>query len=59
MTEREAIVSWLRELPSAKAETLSQRERNSRAYVDLIATVNMLANAIERGDYIKETDNAQ
>ena len=49
-TEREAVVAWLRGVPTKQGK-LTERERNSRAATELIAVCNMLANAIERGDH--------
>jgi hypothetical protein len=52
-SEREMIIAWLRGLGES-TEKLTRRELNSRAFAELTATVNRLANAIERGDHLKE-----
>lgn len=49
--ERAAIVAWLRGVPDARP--LTDRERNSRAFSELVSMVNQLANAIERGDHLR------
>jgi len=67
MTEREAIVSWLREewawqrdesIKAAKCETLG-RLRAAVFHAERAETLMYLISAIECGDHIRETEDGE
>jgi pterin-4a-carbinolamine dehydratase len=51
-TERAEIVAWLRDRPNNS--DITQKERQSANFMQMVGFINMLANAIERGDHHKD-----
>lgn len=62
MTEREAIVAWLRRYQRVLEAGKEAARNNKTDFVGMAGAVSAIRHAInliERGDYIKETEDEQ